>query len=236
MQWSDMTVVEPVSTRPRITGYTLALNYLPLAQLLAGAGVVASQATSPAAVIIWSLAWIYLVPPIVCRVTLLVFGTPHGRALTQKTRAYKVWWFTYQWQVVFNRLPWLEEILRLVPGLYALWIFLWGGRVSPLVYWSPGSLAIDRPLIVVESGAVVGVGAGLVGHVATIAPDGTYRIDIASTRVGRNAMMGARSGLSAGAELAANQMLPAGRMIRPFMRWDGRAKRSIGTDPGGGDD
>lgn len=230
-----MTAVESASKRPRITGYTLALNYLPLAQLLAGVVWVTWQATSPAAVILWSLVWLYLLPPIVCRVTLLVFGTPHGRALTQETRAYKIWWFTYQWQVVFNRLPWLEEMLRLVPGLYALWIFLWGGRVSPFVYWSPGSLAFDRPLVIVETGAVVGVGAGLVGHAGMIASDGTYRIDIAPARVGRSAMMGARSGLSAGAELAANQMLPAGRMIKPFMRWDGRAKRSIETATGGGD-
>ena len=65
--------------------------------------------------------------------------------------------------MVFNRLPWLEEILRLMPGLYALWLFLWGGRVSPLVYWAPGSLVIDRPLVIVERGAVIGAGAGLVG-------------------------------------------------------------------------
>ena len=73
---------------------------------------------------------------------------------------------------MFNRLPWIEEILRLVPGLYALWIFLWGGRVSPLVYWAPGSLVIDRPLVIVEAGAVIGMGAGLAGHAGTLAPDG----------------------------------------------------------------
>jgi hypothetical protein len=52
--------------------------------------------------------------------------------------------------------------------------------------------------------------------------------------VGGGAMMGTRSGLSAGAELAPNQMLPAGRMIKPFMRWDGSVKRSIA--PAGDDD
>jgi hypothetical protein len=231
-----MTAAEPTIARPQITGYTLALNYLPLAQLLAGAAFVASQATSPAAVILWSLAWLYLLPPVVCHAALLVFGRPSGRGLTQDTRAYKVWWFTYQWQVVFNRLPWLEEILRLAPGLYALWIFLWGGRASPLVYWSPGSVAFDRPLIIVERGAVIGVHAGLVGHMAQIAPDGTYRVDIGTSRVGQGAMLAVRSGLSAGAEIAPNQMLPAGRMIKPFTRWDGGARHSIAPDDGAGDE
>ena len=66
------------------------------------------------------------------------------------------------------------------------------------------------------------------------APDGSYRIDIAAPRVGRGAMMAVRSGLSAGAELAPGQMLPAGRLIRSFKRWDGAAKRSL--EPDAGDD
>lgn len=105
-----MTAADFIAANPRITGYTLALNYLPLAQLLAGVAFVVSQATSLTAAVLWSLAWIYLLPPLVCHAVLLVFGRPSGRGLTQETRAYKVWWFTYQWQIVFNRLPWLEEI------------------------------------------------------------------------------------------------------------------------------
>jgi hypothetical protein len=230
-----MTATERIVERRELTAYTLTLNYLPLAQLLAGAAVVATQSTSVGAAILWSLAWLYLLPPLACHLTLLVFGVPYGRALSQHDRAYKVWWFTYQWQVVFNRLPWLDEILRLVPGLYALWLFLWGARVSPLVFWAPGALVIDRPLLMVESGAVIGAGAGLVGHVGLLAPDGSYRVDIAAPRIGRGAMMGARSGLSAGSELAPGQMLPAGRMIKPFTRWDGSAKRGVAGASGAGD-
>ena len=179
-----------------------------------------------------ALAWLYLVPPLVCRSTLLLFGRPQGRSLTQETRAYKVWWFTAQWQVVFNRLPWLEELLRLVPGLYALWIRLWGGRVSPWAYWGPGSIVVDRYLVIVEAGAVIGMGAGLTGHIATLAADGTYTVDVAAPRVGQGAIMGTRSGLGPGAELAAHQVLPAGRMIPPFVRWDGTAKRKLFEDAG----
>lgn len=229
-----MTGAERIVARPGLTRYTLALNFLPLAQLLAGAAFVAAQATSVATTIAWTLAWLYLLPPLVCRLTLLAFGKPHGRGLVQQDRDYKVWWFTHQWQAVFNRLPWLDEVLRLVPGLYAGWIFLWGGRVSPLVFWAPGSLVVDRPLVVVEAGAVIGAGAGLAGHTGLLAPDGSYRIDIAAPRVGRGAMMGARSGLSAGAELAPGQMLPAGRLIKPFTRWDGNAKRELADAPGDG--
>lgn len=230
-----MTVAERIdlSKRGKITGYTLALNYLPVAQLGLGAVVVASQASSTGAIILWSAAWLFLLPPLACRLALAMFGRPHGRALTQDTRAYKVWWFTHQWQVVFHRLPWIEECLRLVPGLYALWILLWGGRVSPLVYWAPGSIVTDRPLVAVEAGAVIGMGAALAAHNASLAPDGSYRIDVAAPSVGRGAMMGARSGLGPGAELAPERLLPVGRMVRPFARWDGTLHRDQAD---GGDD
>jgi hypothetical protein len=227
-----MTAAQHSAAPPRLTFYTLALNFLPLAQLLLGVFLISSLTKSSDDFIAWSLAWIYLLPPLACRLTLLAFGIPQGRGLTQQDRAYKVWWFTYQWQVLFNRLPWLEEILRLVPGLYALWLFLWGGRVSPLAYWAPGSIIIDRPLVIVEAGAVIGGGAGLVGHVGRLAPDGSYCVDIGRLRVSHGAMMGARSGLSAGAELASHQMLPAGRLIKPFTRWDGTTKQDISPHTG----
>jgi hypothetical protein len=67
----------------------------------------------------------------------------------------------------------------------------------------------------------------LVGHAGTLAPDGSYQIEIGAPRVGRGAMMGVRSGLSAGAELAPGRLLPAGRMIKPFMRWNGTAKHNV---------
>ena len=123
-----MTGTERTAERPTL--FTLALNYLPLGQLAAGVVLIVWLAPSIVCAIVAALAWLYLLPPIVCRLTLLTFGRPHGRGLSQQDRAYKVWWFIYQWQIVFNRLPWLEEILRLTPGLYALWMCLWGGRVD----------------------------------------------------------------------------------------------------------
>ena len=224
-----MTAVDRPRTAEHrgITSYTLALNYLPLTQLLVGAGVVASQASSTGRDhrVVGGVA----AAAAAARVPIDVADVRHAARTRaqQDARAYKVWWFVQQWQVVFNRLPWIEELMRLVPGLYALWIFLWGGRVSPLVYWAPGALVIDRPLVIVEAGAVIGTGAGLAGHAGTLAPDGSYRIDIAAPRVGRGRHVGARSGLGPGAELAPGTLLPAGRMLKPFTAWDGSARRSV---------
>lgn len=215
----------------RITTFALALNYLPVAQLLLGAVAILVLASSTASALLLAAAWLYLLPPAICRLTLAAFGTPCGRGVAQESSAFKIWWFVHQWQVVFNRLPWLEELLRLVPGLYALWIWMWGGRVSPLAYWGAGALVVDRPLVIVEAGAIIGMGAALTGHLGVRGADGLYRIDIAPPHVGPGAIMGARSGLGPGAALAANRMLPAGRLIPPFTRWDGSAKRGLPAMP-----
>ena len=106
----------------RKTGfYALALNYLPVVYLLAGAGVVWRMPSLPLALAA-GLAWLYLLPPLVARMTLLAFGPPLARAAAPDSRQFKIWWFLTQMQMIFNRFPFLEEILRLVPGLYSLWL------------------------------------------------------------------------------------------------------------------
>jgi hypothetical protein len=219
-QGAAVSAVMKTVGKSGLTPYTLALNYLPFAQLLLGGVLAWEVAGSPATAALLSLAWLFLLPPVMCRLAIALFGKPDGESLRQDSRAYKVWWFTHQWQALFNRLSWIEDLLRLVPGVYSLWINLWGGNVSTMVYWSPGCIVIDRPLVIVEPFAVIGGQSGLVGHLGRIADDGSYVVDIAAPRVGRGAMMGARSALGPGSMLEAGRMLPAGRMLAPFVRWD----------------
>ena len=50
--------------RAHVTTFTLALNYLPLVQLLAGATLVAWLAPSPGAGLAGFAAWVYLAAPL----------------------------------------------------------------------------------------------------------------------------------------------------------------------------
>jgi hypothetical protein len=213
-----------------LTPFTLALNYLPFAQLLLGGVLVWTIAGSPATAALLSFAWLFLVPPAMCRLAFALYGKPSGESLRQDSRAYKVWWFTHQWQALFNRLSWIEEVLRLVPGVYSLWLNLWGGNVSTMVYWSPGCIVIDRPLVIVEPFAVIGGHSGIAGHLGRIADDGLYVVDIAAPRVGCGAIMGAGSALGPGSVLEAGRMLPAGRILAPFARWDRIVRQRPPTD------
>jgi hypothetical protein len=222
-QQRDEPTREPARTLPagaKPSGYSLALNFLPLLHLLAGAAVV-WFVDGAAARIGVALAWIYLLPPLMGRVAVVLFGAPQGEGLGQEARAYKVWWFLTQLQVVFNRFGFLEELLRMVPGLYALWLNAWGARVSPLVYWGPGAAVLDRQAARIGPGAVIGARAVLSGHLAVKDSSGAFRVTLAPVEIGASALIGAYAGIGPGCSVAAGEEVPAAAFLRPMTQWTG---------------
>lgn len=164
------------------------------------------------------LAWIYLLPPLASRSMIIAFGRPEGR-LTQDMSAYRVWWVLTQWQILFNRLPWLEELIRLVPGLYAPWIWLWGGHLSARAYVGPRVLITDRHAVRVGHGAILGMKSILAGHLVLRNEEGRWLVLTAAPIVESEAIMGGDARLGPGAVLRSGQTLPAGRFVRPFDEW-----------------
>jgi acetyltransferase-like isoleucine patch superfamily enzyme len=124
----------------------------------------------------WCLApaWLLIVPPIVVRVILTIRPLPRGE-IAVGSSPFLVWWLTSQWQIIFNRLPWIEEIIRLVPGFYAVWLRLWGARVGKLVYWTPGLRILDRSLLDVGDRVVFGVGVKIAPHIIMPGREGPGR-------------------------------------------------------------
>jgi hypothetical protein len=217
-----MTDAEPKPSLEKPSGFSLALNFLPFLHLALGLAVAfAACGTAWGRFGIFS-AWIYLTPPLAAQLVQAVFGRPSGR-LTQDMPAYRVWWALTQLQVVFNRLPWIEEILRLVPGLYALWIRLWGGELSPFAYVGPGVTITDRHMVRVERGAVLGIRGALAGHMATRDADGRWLVIIGLPQVEAEAVLGGEAGLGPGAILRRGAVLPPRRHIPAFGEWPKRA-------------
>ncbi|MCK7481149.1 MAG: hypothetical protein M0C28_31060 [Candidatus Moduliflexus flocculans] len=85
----------------RPDGFSLALNYVPLLHLAAGIALAVAVFSATTTRLACLALWIYVLPPVVSRLTLAAFGRPAGRA-TLDTRNYRVWWFLTQWQMVFN--------------------------------------------------------------------------------------------------------------------------------------
>jgi hypothetical protein len=211
-----MTENDVTIERPSI--YSMFLNALPMLFLVCGFFVAATFATSwPTAFGVF-LLWLYLVPPLVCRCLLASFGRPSG-AIKQSDRAYRVWWAVTQLQMPFNRMPFLEELLRLAPGLYALWIWLWGGSVSPLAFVAPGVTITDRFAVHIAKGAVLGTRSSYAGHMVTRDASGQWTVLVAAPEVCENALVSGDAGLGPGAKLLPGAFLPYGRKVAPLSVW-----------------
>jgi hypothetical protein len=198
------------------TAFSLWLNGVPFLHIASGMWIALGYFDAASGRFAFLLAWIYLAPPAAARLTLTLFGRP------QDMQAYRVWWFLTQLQTLFNRLPMLEEMLRLVPGLYPAWIKLWGGSVSPFAYVGPGVLITDRYLVTVERGAVLGWMSALAGHMVVRNEAERFVVVVAAPKVEAEAILGGAAGLGPGATLSARHMLPAGRRVAPFEAWPSR--------------
>lgn len=203
------------------SAFSLCLNALPFLHLASGFGCVFGLCDTTGGRMLMLAAWIYLLPPLASRLMIIAFGRPEGQ-LTQDMSAYRVWWVLTQWQILFNRLPWLEELIRLVPGLYALWIWLWGGHLSSRAYVGPGVLITDRHAVRVGDGAVLGMKAILIGHLVLRNDAGRWLVLAATPIVEPEAILGGGTRLGPGAVLRAGKTLPAGRFVRPFDEWPRR--------------
>jgi hypothetical protein len=205
---------------------TVALNLLPLTLIGLGAALAVRFASGGGAFALF-IIWLYVAPALAGGAVSRLWRTPTG-TFRITDAGYRHWWLMLQLQMPFNRLPILEDALRLVPGLYPAWIALWGGKLSALALVGPGVLIVDRHLISVGRGAVLGVRAGFSGHLATRDESGRWEIIVAPCEVGADAIVGAEAGMGPGASLGPGAVLPAGRRLGPYRRWP---KPIGGTSP-----
>ena len=170
------------------------------------------------------LTLLYVFPPLAARLVLTACDS-QATTVPVGSAAFLRWWALAQLQLVFNRLPALEELLRLVPSLYSAWLRLWGARVGRFVYWAPGVLVTDRSLLEVGDRVVVGVSTRIVAHVIIGQPDGRRALLMAPVVIGSGAIVGGFSVLGPGARILEGEMPPALTVLSPFWTWSGGRRR-----------
>jgi hypothetical protein len=174
-------------------------------------------------------ACLFGLPPLLARLGGLLKPLPHGR-VDVGDPAFLGWWWAFQCQMIFNRLPVLEECLRLIPGAYSFWLRLWGSRIGRLVYWAPGMRILDRGLLEIGNGVLFGAGVRLNPHVITRESDGRMLLSVAPVRIGQGVLMGGYSLATAGCSIAEHESPSAHSLLPPFCEWrDGRRVRADRT-------
>lgn len=168
---------------------------------------------------------LYLLPPICGRLLLSLVRLPEGK-LSIGSRAFFAWWSLLQMQMLFNRFPAFEELLRLIPGLYSGWLRLWGARIGRLTYWAPGMLILDRSFLGIGDNVVFGAGVRLNAHVIANSDAGQPELLLGTIRIGSGAQIGGYSLLTAGTVIADNESTRALLVSPPFSHWqDGKRLR-----------
>jgi hypothetical protein len=168
--------------------------------------------------------WPWLFP-----VVLYVVPVISGRILREKLRScpsdielgsptFILWWACFQCQVLFLRFPVLEEILRMIPGLYSLWLRAWGSRIGTVTYWAPGTVILDRGFLEIGDRVVFGAGVRINPHVMEKTTKPMLRLS--PITIGDDAVIGGYSLLTAGTEIASGEATRAFLISPPFSRWE----------------
>lgn len=217
-----------------VTGFMVAAVYFTPAYLGGGALALWSSGLPPLGLVLLGLVWVYLFPPLLCRVLLAVWGPPFAREASPDSGVYMLWWLLTQVQMIFNRFPVLEEVLKIFPGLYGLWLNLWGSHVSLLAYWGPRVLVTDRYLVRAEGGAVIGAHAKISSHIVTTDGKGGFILTVAPITFERGVLIGGAAMVGPGCRIAAGQMVGAGRVINAFTLVENGKKMKIPAEPEAG--
>lgn len=161
---------------------------------------------------------LFLLPPLLARLVRAVSPIRQNRVAVG-TPAFFSWWTLFSLQVLFCRLPFLEELIRLVPGVYSLWLRLWGSRIGRLTYWAAGTRILDRSYLQIGDDVVLGAGVRLNPHVLTRGPQGELELILAPIAIGDRAMIGGYSLLTAGTTIAPGECTRTMLLSPPFSSW-----------------
>lgn len=151
-------------------------------------------------------AALYLFPLLSYRVHNLIFPLYEGKSYLSESE-YSPWWGGHQIQLIYYACPWIEAILRVIPGTFSWWLRLWGANIGKNVYWTPNVEIDDRSLVDVSSNVVFGHKVEIVSHVAG-PRDGKISLYSKRVKIGKGCFIGAGSRLGPGAVIEDGAFLP----------------------------
>ena len=212
----------------------LLCNYIQLIHLIAIVAVFLVPWAGTWLKVGTALTVLYLFPPLLARITLKLLPI-RATCIDLSCRDYFVWWFLLNLQMVFCRFPFLEEGLRLFPGVYSGWLRLWGADIGKHTYWAAGLRILDRSFLDIGDGVVFGAGVHLNPHVVVRNKEGRLELLLAPIKIGDRALIGGYSLLTAGTEIAQDEITRAVLQSPPYSSWQGGKrikKRSSETNAG----
>ncbi len=148
---------------------------------------------------------LYLFPLLSFRLIGLISPIKEGTDDLLKKK-FNTWWAAHQIQTIYYVFPFLENILKVVPGLFSLWLRLWGSRIGKNVYWTPNIIVNDRSLLDIADNVILGHRIEFLSHVIT-PKDSQLLLYVKKISIGPNAFIGAGSRFGPGVIIDENALL-----------------------------
>jgi hypothetical protein len=169
----------------------------------------------------WPNAWtvlllllvVYFLPPMVLRILLRWAPLKPGIASIDG-RKFCPWLAAHHTQVFYDALPFLESLLRVIPGFYSMWLRMWGSRVGYGVTWAVRMDVLDRNLMDIGNRVTFDREVELAAHVRQKLEGGGSRVLVRPLRVGAHAYVGAGVRIGPGAVVPRDANVPALTVVR----------------------
>jgi acetyltransferase-like isoleucine patch superfamily enzyme len=183
-------------------------SYFPLLLTIAAVSALGVFAAWPNG---WSAALvvfvIYLLAPMSLRIVLRWAPIKPG-VVAISDRTFCAWLASHHIQAFYDALPYLESLLRVIPGFYSMWLRMWGSRIGYGVEWPVRMDVLDRDMVDIGNRVVFAREVELSAHVRQKL-DGGLRVLVRPLRVGSYAFIGAGTRMGPGAVAPANANVPA---------------------------
>jgi hypothetical protein len=183
-------------------------SYFPLLMTIAALTALGVFAQWPS---LWSaillLFVLYFLPPLVQRV--MFRWAPLKQGVSEiDGRKFSAWLASHHIQAFYDALPYLESLLRVIPGFYSMWLRMWGSRVGYGVSWPVRMDVLDRSLMDIGNRVAFAREVELSAHVRKKTDGGRTRVLVRTVRIGSHAFIGAGSRLCPGASVPSNASVP----------------------------
>ena len=138
--------------------------------------------------------------------------------------SYSPWWGTHQIQLIFIAFPVLEELLRLIPGLFAFWLRLWGAKVGRNVYFTPHFRVADRSLLDIGDDVVFGYQTSISSHIIKKSRRDLL-LFVKPVKIGAGVFIGVGVVMGPGVTIEANASIDGGMYLYPNRVYSGKCRR-----------
>ena len=105
-----------------------------------------------------------------------------------------------------------------MPGLYSVWLRLWGAKIGKLIYWAPGLRVLDRSYLDIGDHVFFGADVRLNPHVITKENDKNMLL-LDTIVIKKNVSVGGYSLLTTGVCIEVGEALKAYSILTPFCTW-----------------